>query len=299
MNSSQEDAPRSEHIQFAVEPGGTACDLRAGDFRTLGRFDGEVREFLDLLDPDEEFTVSLLPPFTGTFAAKGAFDVVCSALEEERSDRQVRLLVGSARVADELRGRMNQQPRESRDFEFGPLSVRLLLGDITEVEADAIVNASNIRMQLGAGVAGAIRRKAGPTLQEEMSAKAEVRDIKPGDVLVTGSHGLSHTSRILHAATVAGTQDVLARAVARCLELTDEKKIRSLAFPALGTGVGGMDMRLCAEVFVEELLRYVGATPEPVLERVTLVLWTADDFDVFAETFEDEVERSDLPVSSG
>jgi O-acetyl-ADP-ribose deacetylase (regulator of RNase III) len=73
-----------------------------------------------------------------------------------------------------------------------------------------------------------------------------------------------------------------------------ERKVRSLAFPALGAGTGGMNVRLCAEVFVEELLRYVDATPEPVLEHVKLVLWTADDFDEFASTFE-EAELNGLP----
>jgi O-acetyl-ADP-ribose deacetylase (regulator of RNase III) len=111
-------------------------------------------------------------------------------------------------------------------------------------------------------------------------------DIKPGDVVVTGSHGLPHTRQILHATTVSGKMKVIASAVARCLELTEEKHIRSLAFPALGTGTGGMDVRECAEIMAEELVRLIGETPEHELERVTLVLWTAKDFDVFVDVFE-------------
>jgi O-acetyl-ADP-ribose deacetylase (regulator of RNase III) len=278
--------PSVDHIEFIPTKEPQECQLRAGDFRTLAAFQSEVREFIGLLEPGETFTISLLAPFQASFAAPDTFDAVCEVVAEGEDVRDIRLLVASEQVADKLRARATQESREPRQFEFDTLSVSVTLGDITEVVADAIVNASNTRLQLGAGVSAAIRKATGPTLQGAMFAEASRLDIKPGDVVVTGSHGLPHTRQILHAATASGKTKVIASAVARCLELTEEKHIHSLAFPALGAGTGGMDVRECAGIIAEELVRFIGETPDHELERVTLVLWTANDFDVFVEVFD-------------
>jgi O-acetyl-ADP-ribose deacetylase (regulator of RNase III) len=273
-------------IEFLPTKQARNCQLRAGDFRTLAAFESEVREFMGLLECDETFTISLLAPFKGSFAGPDAFDVICEVAAENEGVRDIRVLVASEGVAEKLRGRMSQESRAPRQFELGTLSVSVIRGDITEVVADAIVNASNTRLKLGAGVSAAIRQAAGPTLQDAMFAEAKRLDIKPGDVVVTGSHGLPHARRILHAATASGKAKVVAAAVARCLELTEEKHIRSLAFPALGTGTGGMDVRECAEIMADELVRFTSEIPGHELERVILVLWTAKDFDVFVEVFD-------------
>jgi len=144
-------------------------------------------------------------------------------------------------------------------------------GDITDADVDAVVNAANTRLQLGAGVAGAIRRKGGPTIQQECDA---IGPISRGEAATTsggqlkaryGIHGASMhlggptTKRSLRDATV----NSLTRAV--------EKQLTSIAFPAVGTGIAGFPLDRCAQVMLEEVRKHL--TGQTTLQRVLFVLF--------------------------
>ncbi|MEE8368955.1 MAG: macro domain-containing protein, partial [Thermoanaerobaculia bacterium] len=115
--------------------------------------------------------------------------------------------------------------------------LELLDGDITELEVDAIVNAANERLDLGSGVAGAIRKKGGPSIQAECDA---IGPIEVGDAVVTGAGELA-ARFVIHAAGMppggASTEQSIRSCVARSLVLASEKGCRSIAIPAIGAGI--------------------------------------------------------------
>lgn len=130
--------------------------------------------------------------------------------------------------------------------------IKIAQGDLTEFTGDAIVNAANNYLQLGAGVAGAIRRKGGPQIQEECD---RIGKIKVGEAAVTGAGNLP-VRYILHAAVLGdqpATLETVRQATRSALLLAQAKGIETLAFPLLGTGVGGLPIEAVAKVMLEEI----------------------------------------------
>ncbi len=270
---------RPEKIEFLATPTTEEPDLHSGDFHNTPAFEEELRYLVESFDPDETVIISLLPPFSGKFAAPGAVDVIYEVITSETKTPRLRLLVASREVAAKLRARLSPRSRESHEFKIGRLVVEVTLGDITKYTADAIVNASNTRLELGAGVSGAIRRRAQPDLQRTLFAIARRSPIKPGEVVATRSFGLPKTSRIFHAATASGDPKVVARAIKNCLHQAEDEALQSIATPALGTGTGGLSTKVFGELLFREVRDFVSEVPEHGLERVGVVLWTVEDFD--------------------
>jgi O-acetyl-ADP-ribose deacetylase (regulator of RNase III) len=125
------------------------------------------------------------------------------------------------------------------------LSVRQ--GDITEYDGDAIVNAANNHLQLGTGVAGAIRRAGGKAVQEECDRHGPIR---VGEAAITGAGDLS-VQWIIHAAAM-GDEPVSERSIRlstlASLKLAAERGMKRIAFPVLGSGVGSFDFKQAAEI---------------------------------------------------
>lgn len=149
--------------------------------------------------------------------------------------------------------------------------VTLVEGDITAQQVDAIVNAANNALQLGAGVAGAIREKGGPTIQSECDA---VGPIEVGDAAVTGAGALP-ARYVIHAAgmSLGGRADEssVRSAVRRSFALADEKGCTTIAVPAVGAGIGGFSPQRCAEVLIEEARAHLAG--DPSLEEIRFVLF--------------------------
>jgi O-acetyl-ADP-ribose deacetylase (regulator of RNase III) len=130
------------------------------------------------------------------------------------------------------------------------LELQVVAGDITLLEVDAIANAANNRLWMGAGVAGAIKRAGGEEIEREAVAKGP---IEVGDAVATGA-GRLKARYVIHGAVMG--QDLrtsagaIERATRRCLEVADELGCRSLALPAFGTGVGGFPLEECARIMV-------------------------------------------------
>jgi O-acetyl-ADP-ribose deacetylase (regulator of RNase III) len=148
--------------------------------------------------------------------------------------------------------------------------IRLEVGDITEAEVDAVVNAANTELLLGAGVAGAIRAKGGPSIQAECDA---IGPIELGSAAITGGGNLP-ARHVIHAASMSlggsTTEDSLRASVRRSFELARENGLRSIALPAVGTGIGALSLRRCAEIMFEEAQRHLDA--ETSLEDIRFVL---------------------------
>jgi O-acetyl-ADP-ribose deacetylase len=168
-----------------------------------------------------------------------------------------------------------------------PLSERIVIqqGDITEMDTDAIVNAANNDLILGAGVAGAIRRKGGEAIQEECNA---VGAIPIGYAAITGG-GKLKARQVIHAASMSlrgiqTTAKSLRTSTAHSLRLAAERGLKTIAFPAIGTGVSGFPMEECAEIMLREAAEHLRG--ETSLETVYFVLFDAAARDVFARTWQ-------------
>lgn len=155
----------------------------------------------------------------------------------------------------------------------------LLEGDITEQDVDAIVNAANSALVLGAGVAGAIREKGGPSIQAECDAHGP---IQVGEAAITGAGALP-SRHVIHAAGMApgGSADEgsVRASVAASLAVAAEHSLRSIAIPAIGAGIGGLSMQRCAEVSLEEARRHLDG--ETSLEEIRFVLFGEPAYRLF------------------
>ncbi|MDQ2942385.1 MAG: macro domain-containing protein [Candidatus Dormibacteraeota bacterium] len=124
----------------------------------------------------------------------------------------------------------------------------IINGDLVEQHVDAIVNAANNDLVLGAGVAGAIRRRGGPAIQRECNAHGPV---KVGEAAITGAGELP-AHHVIHAASMAlggrTTAQSLKSSMEDALRLAREHDVRSIAIPAVGTGIAGFPMDECARV---------------------------------------------------
>jgi len=145
----------------------------------------------------------------------------------------------------------------------GPAEVWLRQGDITELRLDAIVNAANNQGWLGSGVAGAIRRAAGDQVEAEAVAQGPWA---VGDAVRTGPGRLAlrGVKAILHAAAMGSGQpasaESVASATAAALRLAAAEGLTSIALPALGTGVGGLDYPACAAAMAGALRDHCAGT---------------------------------------
>lgn len=157
--------------------------------------------------------------------------------------------------------------------------IELIKGDIAEVGADAIVNAANDHLWMGAGVAGALKRAGGDEIEREAMAKGP---IAVGEAVATGA-GRLPAKWVIHAAAMGQDlrtdADKIRRATASALRVADEIGARSIVFPALGTGVGGFPIDDCARVIVDAVRAHLDSGSR--LERVTFVLRGDDAFRAF------------------
>ncbi|GIX44386.1 MAG: Appr-1-p processing protein [Candidatus Sumerlaea sp.] len=155
-------------------------------------------------------------------------------------------------------------------------------GNIVETSAEVIVNAANTDLILGGGVAGAIRRAGGESIQQECSAHGPIH---VGEVAVTGAGRLPQRY-IFHAATMTlrdaqTSAEIVAACTRNALQKAEELGCRSIAFPALGTGVAGLALRTCAEAMLREIYEF--RLKAKNLELVELVLFDPQAARVFAE----------------
>jgi O-acetyl-ADP-ribose deacetylase len=168
-------------------------------------------------------------------------------------------------------------------FKVKQTSVMVERGDISDSEVDAIVNPANSTLAMGAGVAGALKRKGGVIIEEEAMRQGP---IEVGEAILTTAGNLVAT-HVIHAATMGPDlkTDVskIAAATLSTLRLADKHRLTSIAFPALGTGVGGVPPGPAAEAMVSALLEYLKGRPTS-LKRVAFVVYQDEAYRAFTET---------------
>jgi O-acetyl-ADP-ribose deacetylase len=174
--------------------------------------------------------------------------------------------------------------------------VVLQQGDLTEMDADAIVNAANNDLKLGGGLAGVIRRKAGDGIQRECN---DIGAIPVGGAAIT-SAGKLKARHIIHAASMQlgglTTGHALRASTAHSLRIAAEKGLRTIAFPAIGTGIGGFPLSECAAIMLKEVVEHL-KTPT-TLEKIYFVLFDKTALNTFEKELRDMKARGDLDGES-
>ena len=159
------------------------------------------------------------------------------------------------------------------------MEILLTRGDIAQQDADAIVNAANNHLWMGAGVAGAIKRAGGSEIEREAVAKGP---IPIGEAAVTGA-GRLKARYVIHAAVMGRDlrtdADKIRQATQNSLRRADELALKSIAFPALGTGVGGFPLDECARIMLDVVHGH--SADGTSLERVVFVLYDEPAYQAF------------------
>lgn len=167
-------------------------------------------------------------------------------------------------------------------FSIPPLILEIADGDIAAQATDAVVNAANNAFWMGAGVAGALKARGGPSIEAEAMAQGPV---EPGECVVTSGGRLAARS-VIHAAVMGQDLETSAtlidRATRNSLTLAETRRVASIAFPAFGTGVGGFPIGECARVMIEAIRAHAPAATSVRLVR--LVLFGMPAYRAFAET---------------
>jgi len=174
------------------------------------------------------------------------------------------------------------------------LAERIVLqqGDLTEMNTDAIVNPANNDLQLGGGLAGVIRRKCGDLVQRECS---EIGAIPVGGAAIT-SAGKIKARYIIHAASMQlgghTTTRALRSSTAHSLRIAAEKGLRTIAFPAIGTGIGGFPLSECAAIMLHEAVTHLQGPTS--IEKIHFVLFDAKALAAFERAMSEMKERGEL-----
>jgi O-acetyl-ADP-ribose deacetylase (regulator of RNase III) len=162
--------------------------------------------------------------------------------------------------------------------------LELIQGDITDRTTDAIVNAANSALQMGGGVAGAIRRKGGPKIQEECN---RIGGTHVGGAVITTGGNLA-AKYVIHAVGPRHGEEhedaKLKDATLNSLILADQKNLKSIAFPAISTGIFGFPKDRCATIMLSTTIAYLEGPTK--LEKVVYCLYDQKTFEIFKRTLQ-------------
>jgi O-acetyl-ADP-ribose deacetylase (regulator of RNase III) len=166
---------------------------------------------------------------------------------------------------------------------LGQASISIERGDITDWEVDAIVNAANATLAMGAGVAGAIKRKGGVIIEEEAMQQGPV---EVGEAVLTTGGNLAAT-HVIHAAVMGPDLktdgETIAKTTRAVLAVADKHRLTSIALPALGTGVGHVPPPVSAEAMLKDVVAHL-KRGQSSLRRIVFVLYLDDVYRAFTDT---------------
>jgi O-acetyl-ADP-ribose deacetylase (regulator of RNase III) len=168
------------------------------------------------------------------------------------------------------------------DIAVDDKKISILQGDLTEMEVDAIVNAANNKLWMGGGVAGAIKRKGGQSIEDEA---VKCGPIPIGEAVLTNGGALK-AKFVIHAAGM-GTDlrtdsTKIKNATHNALKRAHEVKLETIAFPSIGTGVGGFPVARAAAVMLETAVVFMRTQPKTTVKNVIFVLYDTEAYEAFA-----------------
>jgi O-acetyl-ADP-ribose deacetylase (regulator of RNase III) len=172
------------------------------------------------------------------------------------------------------------------EYRSGDKTVRLVQGDITERDTDAIVNAANSYLQHGGGVAGAIVRKGGQIIQEE----SDRIGFTPVGHAVLTSAGSLPAKFVIHAVGPrlgeGDEENKLKNAVLHSLLLASQKGLRSISMPAISSGIFGFPKDRCAKILVGESLAFLEEQTGSSLQSIEFCIYDNLTLSFFKREFE-------------
>ena len=160
-------------------------------------------------------------------------------------------------------------------------SIELIKGDITKIQADAIVNAANKSLLGGGGVDGAIHQAAGPELYEECMS---LNGCPTGEVKLTKGYNLA-AKHIIHAVGPiwhggeCNEQNLLASCYRRSLEMAEQHLLKSIAFPNISTGVYRFPKEFAANIAIHEVQRFIQKAR--IIEKVIFVVFDDENYEIY------------------
>ncbi|MFQ5832680.1 MAG: macro domain-containing protein [Candidatus Thorarchaeota archaeon] len=167
----------------------------------------------------------------------------------------------------------------------GGVLIETHLGDITELDVDAIVNAANSDLWMGGGVAEAIKEKGGAVIEKEALSRGPIR---PGEAVITTA-GKLRAKHVIHCAGMppggSATYWNVRSSVNTALDIACENSLEAVAFPAIGSGIGGLKKEESAKAIAEAVTEYTRAARS--VKKVMLVGFTQDMCDLFEKAVED------------
>ena len=167
--------------------------------------------------------------------------------------------------------------------------LELIQGDITEQTTDAIVNAANTALQMGGGVAGAIRRRGGPIIQQECN---KIGSINVGEAVITKGGNLPAKFVIHAVGPIHGVEhedEKLKDSTLNSLKLADKNHLKSITFPAISTGIFGFPKDRCATIMLSTTIAYLeGPTG---LDKVVFCLYDKKTLEIFEHSLQSLIER--------
>jgi O-acetyl-ADP-ribose deacetylase (regulator of RNase III) len=168
---------------------------------------------------------------------------------------------------------------------YGRTVIKVVMGDLTKTEADAIVNPANSFGYMGGGVALAIRRAGGEEVEKEAVSKAPI----PLGEAVATTAGKLKAKLVIHAPTMvnpAGETDEekVRLATLAALKCSEEKGAKSLAFPGMGTGVGGLSYKAAAGSMVEAIKAFIGGNR--MMKKIILVAYNEELYGEFVRVLQ-------------
>ena len=179
------------------------------------------------------------------------------------------------------------------------VEISVVKGDIAKIDTEAIVNAANNEFRMGGGVAGAIKRAGGKIIEEEAMEKGPVG---VGEAIIT-SAGSLRAKYVVHAATMKmdfkTNEEIIRKAAYSSLLCAQENKITSLAFCALGCGVGRFSFEAASKIMAQEVFRYIWQIKEPTLEKIVFVLNSDEAFGVFEKNVIGYLEYISKKIGTG
>jgi O-acetyl-ADP-ribose deacetylase (regulator of RNase III) len=168
-------------------------------------------------------------------------------------------------------------------------TIQIVQGDLTAETSDAIVNAANEHLQHGGGVAGAIARRGGPKIQLESQAWIRLHGPVPHARPAWTSGGLLPAKYVIHAVGPvwgSGDEDAkLASAIHGALQVADELKLASIAFPAVSTGIFGFPKERAAKIMLLTIQEYFPKAPSSSVKQVRIVLFDPATIEAFLKAW--------------
>lgn len=177
-------------------------------------------------------------------------------------------------------------------FTLNGMMVQFVQGDITELSTDAITNAANSELVLGAGVAGAIARKGGPAIQQECD---RIGHCPVGSAVITGG-GKLKAKYVIHAVGPrwgeGHERSKLGGAIRSALRLAEENRLNSMALPAISTGIFGFPVGQAAEIMASEIIDFAFEA-RSFLNQIVVCLYDTPTYQIFVAAFSEAIDRMD------